>query len=86
VLILTEHPSVTTWDLSYLGVVRSARGRGVGRALTRKALCDARAAGAVDMTLTLDLRNDPAWQLYRAFGFDVYDQRHVYLSVFAQPG
>jgi hypothetical protein len=38
------------------------------------------------MTLTLDVRNDPAWQLYRAFGFDVYDQRQVYLSVFAQPG
>jgi ribosomal protein S18 acetylase RimI-like enzyme len=82
VLILTEHPARASWDLSYLGLVRSARRRGLGQALTRKALRDARMAGATSMTLTMDVRNKPAWRLYRAFNFDIYDQREVYLSVF----
>jgi ribosomal protein S18 acetylase RimI-like enzyme len=82
VLILTEHPARASWDLSYLGLVRSARRRGLGQALTRKALRDAQAAGAMSMTLTMDVRNEPAWRLYRAFNFETYDQREVYLSVF----
>jgi ribosomal protein S18 acetylase RimI-like enzyme len=82
VLILTEHPARASWDLSYLGLVRSARRRGLGQALTRKALRDAQTAGATSMTLTMDVRNEPAWRLYRAFKFDIYDQREVYLLVF----
>jgi ribosomal protein S18 acetylase RimI-like enzyme len=85
VLILTEHAASATWELSYLGLVRWARGRGLGRTLTRKALCAAQTAGARCMMLTLDARNQPAWRLYRAFGFEVSDRREVYLSIFDKP-
>jgi ribosomal protein S18 acetylase RimI-like enzyme len=82
VLVLTEVASASTWDLTYLGVVPAARGRGVGRVLTHKALTEARATGAAQITLTLDARNRPASQLYGSFGFDVFDRRAVYLALF----
>jgi GNAT superfamily N-acetyltransferase len=82
VLLLTEHGSPAQWDLTYLGVVRAARGCGVGRALTQKALDAAHAAGALQMTLTLDARNGPAERLYRDCGFEAFDQRQVYLALF----
>jgi mycothiol synthase len=85
VLIVTEHAASKTWDLSYLGLVRAARGRGLGRVLTRKALREAITAGALSMTLTMDERNEPAWRLYRSFNFDVYDQRQVFLALFTEP-
>jgi mycothiol synthase len=81
VLILTEHASANTWDLTYLGVVASARGRGVGRTLTSKTLREAQAAGAIQVTLTMDLRNEPARRLYNSFGFTLYDRRQVYLAL-----
>jgi ribosomal protein S18 acetylase RimI-like enzyme len=82
VLILTEHPARASWDLAYLGLVSAARGRRLGRALTCKALRDAQDAGAQSMTLTMDARNEPAWRLYRGWGFDAYDRREVHLLVF----
>ena len=81
-LILTEVSSSNTWDLTYLGVVASARGHGVGRTLTSKALRAAQASGAVQMTLTMDQRNEHARRLYSRFGFTAYDQRAVYLLLF----
>jgi ribosomal protein S18 acetylase RimI-like enzyme len=84
VLLLTESSASTSWDLSYLGVPPAARGRGVGRTLTLRALHEAHAAGALRMTLTLDRRNEPAWQLYRGFGFEVYQERMVYLTLFGR--
>jgi ribosomal protein S18 acetylase RimI-like enzyme len=81
-VVLTAHfPDLHAWDVSYVGVVRNARRRGVGRALMYKALDEARAAHALQLTLTVDRRNSPACQLYRALGFHQYDQRDVYLAL-----
>ena len=33
------------------------------------------------MTLSVDVRNQAAWNLYRSAGFEAYDQRAVYLSI-----
>jgi GNAT superfamily N-acetyltransferase len=46
------------------------------------ALCEARAAAASAVTLSVDARNQPAWNLYRSLGFEPYDQRVVYLAIF----
>ena len=69
------------WDLSYVGVVPEARRRGIGQALTRKTLEEARSAGALQLTLAVDTRNLPAWNLYRHLGFEPFDQREVYLAI-----
>lgn len=81
VLMTTVLPETGGWEVSYVGVVPEARGRGVGRELMNKALLEARAAEAPMLTLTVDGRNRPAWNLYRDLGFESYDQREVYLAV-----
>jgi ribosomal protein S18 acetylase RimI-like enzyme len=81
VLMLTEVTDWEGWDVEYLGVVPEARGRGVGRLLTVKAIGEARAGGASRLTLAVDRRNVPAWNLYRSLGFEESDQRDVFLVV-----
>jgi ribosomal protein S18 acetylase RimI-like enzyme len=82
VLMLADMPELGGWDLAYLGVVPEARGRGVGRALTQKALREARAAAVQEVTLAVDARNRPAWNLYRQLGFEATAQRDVYLAFY----
>lgn len=81
VLLLMEMPASRCWDLSYLGVVPEARRTGVGRELTVLALREAKASGVSHLTLSVDERNDPAWALYTGLGFEPFDRRDVYLSV-----
>jgi ribosomal protein S18 acetylase RimI-like enzyme len=81
VLLLTEMPDWSSWDVSYVGVVPEARGRGFGRELVRKAIVEARVGGAAQLTLSVDARNGPAWNLYRRLGFEAYDQREVFLAL-----
>jgi ribosomal protein S18 acetylase RimI-like enzyme len=81
VLLLAEVPDWQGWDLSYLGVVPKARGRGIGRALAEQALRQARAAGASQLSLAVDSRNDAAWNLYRELDFEPFDEREVYLAI-----
>jgi len=81
VLLLTELPEWGGWDVSYLGVVPTARRNGIGTALARKALFEAHTAGAAQLTLALDVRNVPASQLYRSLGFTSFDKREVYLAI-----
>jgi ribosomal protein S18 acetylase RimI-like enzyme len=78
VLLLAEMPQ--GWDILYLGVVPEARRRGFGRELTRKALREANAVSAPQLTLAVDARNRPAWNLYKSLGFEAYDEREVYLK------
>ena len=81
VLLMSEIPEWQAWDLSYVGVVPEARGQGIGRELTLKALHDARAAGALQVTLAVDNRNTAAWNLYRGLDFQSFDEREVYLAL-----
>jgi mycothiol synthase len=81
VLLTVEVSEWQGWDLSYVGVVSEARRRRIGRALTEKALEEARAAGASQVTLAVDTRNSPAWKLYQGLGFESFDRREVYLAI-----
>jgi ribosomal protein S18 acetylase RimI-like enzyme len=80
-LLLMNAPEPDTWDIAYLGVVPEARRRGAGRELVRRALFEAKAAGMTMVTLAVDERNAPARALYRAGGFEPFDERIVYLAV-----
>lgn len=82
VLLMTEIPENGDWEVAYMGVVPEARRQGHGREILLHALCEARAAEIPAVTLSVDARNRPAWNLYRSLGFEPYDQRMVYLNLF----
>lgn len=86
VLMLTEMPDWRALDISYVGVVPEYRRRGLGRELMHQAFAEAQAAGVEQLTLSVDERNLPAWNLYLGLGFEPYDQRGVYLAIWAGKG
>ncbi len=77
VLMTTEMPESGDWEVAYMGVVPEARRRGFGREVLLKAVCEARAGDAPAVTLSVDARNRPAWNLYRSLGFEPFDQRRL---------
>jgi mycothiol synthase len=81
VLLLCEVPEWAAWDVAYVGVVPEARGLGYGRELMHKALSEAQADGVARLTLSVDVRNRPAWELYTDLGFTQNDRREVYLAI-----
>jgi ribosomal protein S18 acetylase RimI-like enzyme len=64
-----------------MGLVPEARRSGFGREILLHALCEARSAGASQVTLSVDDRNYPAHSLYRQVGFELFDRRAVLLLV-----
>ena len=85
VLLLTALPEHDAWEVAYVGLVPEARRRGWGRELLHKALRAAHASETAHLTLSVDARNRPAWQLYLDLGFEAYDCREVYLAVWPRP-
>jgi ribosomal protein S18 acetylase RimI-like enzyme len=81
VLLMTLLPETGEWDVAYMGVVPEARRRGFGREILLKGLTEAWAAGVERVVLSVDVRNRPAWELYRSVGFEPYERRTVYLAV-----
>ncbi len=82
VLLLMRSPESYDWEISYVGVTPEVRRRrGFGCELVVKALSQARAAGAPNLTLSVDARNHPARELYEVLGFETYDRREVFLAV-----
>jgi ribosomal protein S18 acetylase RimI-like enzyme len=81
VLLVVEMPECEGWDLAYVGVVPEARRRGFGRELVRKALIAAHHGDATRLTLSVDARNRPAWDLYTSLDFQPYERREVYLAI-----
>ena len=64
VLLLSEIPDRDAWEVAYLGLTPSARGRGLGRAVLAHAL-ELAAAHVPRLELAVDVRNHPATRLYR---------------------
>jgi ribosomal protein S18 acetylase RimI-like enzyme len=61
-----------------LAVARSARGRGLGRALLLRSLAELRERGAASFALGVQGENESAVGLYRGVGFEVEREWHVY--------
>ncbi len=66
-------------DLSYLGLIPGVRGRGWSHSMARYAIGFAAAEENSTLTLSVDVRNEPALRLYARHGFREYDRRDVYL-------
>ncbi len=80
VLLLSEVPDRPAWEVAYLGLTPTARGRGLGRSALAYALDLARPVVA-RLELAVDDRNHPARRLYDTAGFLPFDRRIVHLAV-----
>ncbi len=83
VLLMAEIPHRNVWEIIYLGLTPSARGRGLGRKALEHALELAR-PHVPRLELAVDLRNIPATRLYQSAGFVVRDRRAVHLAILGQ--
>ncbi|RUL83662.1 GNAT family N-acetyltransferase [Tautonia sociabilis] len=79
-VVLLSRGEGRTWEVSYLGLVPSARGRGLGKAALGHAL-DWVGEEGDRLELAVDVRNAPAEALYRNAGFRPFDRRGVHLTV-----
>jgi ribosomal protein S18 acetylase RimI-like enzyme len=66
-------------EVAYVATAPHARGKGLGRELTRRAVELAKQTGARWLTLAVDRRNRPARRLYDQLGFEPWDERDAYL-------
>ncbi len=80
VVLLAKLPSSGGWQVSYMGLVPEARRQGHGRELILHALHQARAARATHAVLDVDVRNFPAWHLYRRLGFKAVGAKELFLA------
>jgi mycothiol synthase len=78
-VLLSAPPDRDAWEVAYLGLTPSARGRGLGRAALAYALGRAR-PHTPRLELAVDVRNHPAGRLYRATGFVPYDRRAIHVA------
>lgn len=78
-LLLTEHPGLDTWELIYMGLVRSARGRGLGRVMANYALWQGALQNAGGMLVTVDANNLAAQRVYQQCGFQPLEEREVWV-------
>ena len=69
ILLMVDRRDEDAWEVLYVGVIESARGRGVGRAMLLDALDAARDAGVDRLLIVADVRNVPAVSLYESLGF-----------------
>ncbi len=81
VVLLSDLPDRDAWEVAYLGLTPSARGRGLGRATMSHALDLAR-PHTPRLELAVDLRNAPAHRLYDSCGLTPLDRRAVHLVTF----
>ena len=80
VVMLGRGSDADVIEIAYLGLAPAARGRGLGGQLVRFAIDAARADGSNAVTLSVDVRNEPALRLYRRHGFAECDRQDVYLA------
>ena len=66
-------------ELMYMGVVPSARGRGLGQAILQKAWQRIGPHPFVRMVLAVDLANAPAVTIYESMGFREFGRRVMWL-------
>jgi mycothiol synthase len=84
VLLLADHRAAKHWELLYMGLVPSARGRKLGCDVVRHALRLAAAARVERMVLAVDAENFPAIKMYNETGFILWDQRTVFVRFAAE--
>ncbi len=76
--LLTQHFPDPVWEVVYIGIIPSARGRGLGRAILVDSLYYVLGHGAWEIVLGVDKRNQPAIAMYEQLEFGLIEQRLVH--------
>ena len=76
--LLNRTPASDAIELTYLGLAKWARGKGLGSLLLAEALWKASQAPERVLTLAVDDRNQPAHRLYRRCGFRTVARRRAF--------
>lgn len=79
VLMLTPHSDAPTIELTYVGLVPSARQKGLGREAIAFAMAQASSSARQSIELNVDVRNEPALGIYRDWMFRMSDLRELLL-------
>lgn len=79
VLLLADHRPARHWELMYMGLMPRWRGRGWGRQIVQYAQSLARGANVERILVAVDAANQPAVDVYRSTGFEIWDRRAVFL-------
>lgn len=80
-LLMADYAEHGNCELTYMGLVPSARGNGWGLLMTRYAQSIARSLNRERLVLAVDSLNQPARDMYAAAGFRGWDRRQVYMLV-----
>ena len=78
-------PEQLASEVVYMGVTPSARGRGCGSAILRRAIAAARDQGSTTLRLSVDELNDVARRLYERFGFVETARRDAWVILLNTP-
>lgn len=81
-LILGDHERDRYLELTYMGLIPEARGRGFAREVVEFALGTARDLGRQFVLVSVDVRNDSAYHAYINRGFRPWDRKSLYLRRF----
>lgn len=83
-LLLNEHAD-EVWELVYMGLVPSARGRGLGRRIVEFAMRTVQHAGGSRLMTAVDAANHPAIVTYSRCGFTEWDRKSAFVRFLAPP-
>ncbi len=83
-VLLNPAPHAGGCELVYLGLVPSARGRGLGRALLERAIDGSASRGDRAIMLAVDEENAPAQRLYKGAGFRRTARRLAFVAPIAR--
>ncbi|MCO6459563.1 MAG: GNAT family N-acetyltransferase [Pirellulaceae bacterium] len=79
-LLLADQPDQDQWELVYLGLCPSVRGRGWGQRLVQFAQWSTRRAGRSKLVLAVDSANRPALAIYERAGLECWDRQSLLLA------
>jgi ribosomal protein S18 acetylase RimI-like enzyme len=77
-LLLTEHPPESVWEVVYFGIAPRFRGMGFGKRVLEAGIDLARKSEILEIVLAVDVRNSPAMRLYDELNFAQFDRRIVH--------
>lgn len=77
-LLLQQHAPELV-ELVYMGLLPSARGRGLGRSMVQQAIDITQQLGCQTLVVAVDQQNWPALEVYRSFGFKTHQRLQVWI-------
>ena len=80
VVLLDDAVEASETELTYLGLIPRTRGHGWSHELVRFAMQLAAASPSRALTVSVDLRNEPALRLYLHHDFREFDRQDVFLA------